>query len=346
MDAIDLRSDTVTWPTPEMREAMAQATVGDDVYGEDPTVNQLQEEAAAIFGKEAGLFVPSGTMGNLASVLAHCERGAEVIVGNMGHAFRFEAGGMAVVGGIQPHTVPVQPDATMRLEDIRAAIRPNNAHFPPTRLIMLENTHNAAGGQPITVEYTNQVAAIAKEHGIKLHIDGARIFNAAAALGVDVKALTEQADSVTFCLSKGLCAPVGSVIVGSREFIKRAHRMRKVVGGGMRQAGVLAAAGLVALRTMPQRLHEDHTHAALLAEGLSEVPYVKVLSNATNFVFITLEENSPYNAPQLSEILKRDYNIIISPYPGVPNKIRLVTHYWITQERVEQAIEAFKTVLS
>ncbi|RMG86858.1 MAG: aminotransferase class I/II-fold pyridoxal phosphate-dependent enzyme, partial [Chloroflexi bacterium] len=243
-------------------------------------------------------------------------------------------------------TIPVQPDATMRLDDIRAAIRPDNAHFPPTRLIMLENTHNAAGGQPITVEYTNQVAAIAKEHGIKLHIDGARIFNAAAALGVDVKALTEHADSVTFCLSKGLCAPVGSVIVGSRDFIKRAHRMRKVVGGAMRQAGVLAAAGLVALRTMPQRLHEDHTHAALLAEGLSEVPHVKVLSNATNFVFITLGENSPYNASQLSEILKRDYNIIISPYPGVPNKIRLVTHYWITRDRVEQVIEAFKAVLS
>jgi len=265
MDRIDLRSDTVSWPTPEMRRAMAEAEVGDDVYGEDPTVNRLQEEAARLLGKEAGLFVASGTMGNLVAVLAHCGRGDEVILGDKAHTFVYEAGGIAALGGVHPHLVPVQADGTLPMGAIRAAIRPDNVHMPPTRLIALENTQGTVGGIPITKEYTDAVGRIAAEYDLALHIDGARIFNAAAALGCDVADLVAAADSVSFCLSKGLCAPVGSVLVGSKAFIARAHRIRKLVGGGMRQAGILAAAGLVALETMPTRLSEDHANARRFA---------------------------------------------------------------------------------
>lgn len=282
MSIVDLRSDTLTQPTPAMRQAMAEADVGDDVYGEDPTVNRLQEISAAKMGKEAGLFVASGTMGNLVAILAHCDRGDEVILGNLAHSFLHEAGGISAIGSVHSCQIPNRPDGTLKLDDIQAAIRPDDAHFPITRLIVLENTHNRCGGVPLSVEYTHAVAKIAQEQNIRLHLDGARIFNAAAALGVDAKDLVDRADSVTFCLSKGLCAPVGSVICGSRPFITRAHRIRKQLGGGMRQAGILAAAGIVALESMVDRLTEDHARASRLARSLEKIPG------------ITLDPGTPY----------------------------------------------------
>jgi threonine aldolase len=246
MEFVDLRSDTVTQPTPAMRAAMAKAEVGDDVYGEDPTINRLQEMAAEMMGKEAGLFVASGTMGNLAGVLAHCQRGDEAIVGNKAHTFLFEAGGISALGGVHSCQLPNQPDGSLALEDIEAAIRPDDPHDPITRLICLENTHNRCGGTYQTPDYMNQVSEFAHERGLHVHLDGARIFNAAAAQGIKAKELAAPVDSVTFCLSKGLCAPVGSVLCGSKEYIRKAHRLRKMLGGGMRQAGILAAAGIVA----------------------------------------------------------------------------------------------------
>jgi len=267
---IDLRSDTLTVPTPAMREAMATAEVGDDVFGEDPTVNKLQEMAAAMLGQEAGLLVSTGTMGNLVSILAHCGRGDELICGDQSHIFFYEQGGMSALASVQPRTLPNQPDGTLRLEDIAAAIRADDQHYPITRMVALENTHNRMGGAVLTPEYVKSVADFAHERGLALHIDGARVFNAAAALGVPVRELTQHADSVTFCLSKGLSAPVGSVLVGGAERIARARALRHRLGGGMRQAGVLAAAGVVALETMVERLADDHARAHRLAVGLAE----------------------------------------------------------------------------
>ncbi|MDX2138936.1 MAG: low-specificity L-threonine aldolase [Chloroflexota bacterium] len=347
MQLIDLRSDTVSIPTPAMREAMANAPVGDDVYGEDPTVNELQAEAAAMLGKEAGLFVPSGTMGNLASVLAHCARGDEFIVGKEAHIFRYEAGSAAMYGGLQPNTLPVQPDGTLDLDDIRAAIRGNNVHFPPTRLICLENTQGTIHGQPLPVDYVAQVGAIAREHNLRLHVDGARLFNAATALGVHARDLVADADSASVCLSKGLCAPVGSVIVGSKAFIEHAHRIRKSLGGGMRQAGILAAAGLIALREMTQRLHEDHATARQFAEDIATLPYIQVdLSRVrTNMVYFNLSADAPYSLDELSARLKTDYDILMRPYDQRERKFRVVTHYWITPEHIERTIAALRALL-
>ncbi len=293
MKIVDLRSDTVTQPTPEMRAAMAQAAVGDDVYGEDPTVNRLQQMAAEMLGKEAGLFIPSGTMGNLSAVLAHCGRGDEVILGHLSHTFVYECGGISSLGGVHSHQIRNQPDGTLELDDIREAVRSDDPHFPVTRLIILENTHNRCGGVSIDMEYTDQVAAIAREHDIKLHLDGARIFNAAAALGVSARDLAEPFDSVTFCLSKGLCAPVGSVLCGSKKFIHQAHRVRKQLGGGMRQAGILAAAGIVALESMVDRLGEDHVRAEMLGAGLKEIPGILVDpgSPSSNMIYINLDRD-------------------------------------------------------
>jgi threonine aldolase len=345
MDKIDLRSDTVTWPTPNMRRAMAEAVVGDDVYGEDPTVIQLEAEAAQLLGKEAGLFVTSGTQGNLTAILTHCRRGEEIILGNKAHTFVYEAGGVAALGGVHPHTVPVQQDGTLRLDDIRSAIRGDNEHFPRTRLICLENTQGTVGGVPLSKDYTDQVAAIARERGLRFHIDGARIFNAAAALDTPARELVAEADSVTFCLSKGLCAPVGSLLVGPAEFIQEARRARKQLGGGMRQVGVLAAAGLVAIREMIDRLGEDHTNACRLSEALASIPGINVQSIHTNFVFFELLEDAPLSPVELIDGLKA-YDIILSPYPGHTRLFRAVTHYWITPERVQQVVSAMKTLLS
>ena len=345
MDWIDLRSDTVTQPTPEMRQAMKTAPVGDDVYGEDPSVNRLQELAAERMGKEAGLFVASGTMGNLAAILAHCGRGDEVILGNQAHTLLFEAGGISALGGVHSRQIPNKPDGTLDLDDIRSVIRPDDEHQPITRLITLENTHNRCGGVPLTVEYTQAVGDLAREHNLWVHMDGARLFNAAAALEVSAQELVAPADSVTFCLSKGLCAPVGSVICGSKDFIVRAHRIRKQLGGGMRQAGVLAAAGIIALETIANRLDEDHTRARHLAEGLSEIPGIALDPETpyTNMIFCSLREDVPLDADQVAAFLA-ERNVRVGIVGS--RRFRIVTHYWIGDAEVDQAIAAFKGILA
>jgi threonine aldolase len=342
---IDLRSDTVSLPTPAMRRAMAEAEVGDDVFGEDPTINRLQELSAVKLGKEAALFVPSGTMGNLTAVLTHCGRGDEVIMGNLGHTFLFEAGGVAALGGVNPYTLNNQPDGTLRLEDIREAIRDDNVHYPISRLIILENTHNRCGGVPITLEYTQEVGKLAHLNRLKLHIDGARIFNASVALGVNVIELAEPADSITFCLSKGLSAPVGSVLCGTKEFIHKARRIRKQLGGGMRQAGVLAAAGIIAIETMVDRLAEDHSRAKRLAEKLVNVRGLHLDNGIppTNMVFISLDDHIKLKSSEVAGLLKQE-GILVSTVGE--RRFRLVTHYWINDADINLLAPAFERALA
>ena len=345
MEFIDLRSDTVTKPTPEMREAMAQAEVGDDVYGEDPTVNRLQDLAAQMLGKEAGLFVASGTMGNFAAILSHCQRGDEAIVGNLAHTFLYEAGGSYILGGIHSRQLPNQPDGSLALDDIRDAIRPDDAHFPISRLVCLENTHNRCGGTFQSIQYTQSAAGLAHEHGLKVHLDGARLFNAAAALGVSARELAAPVDSVTFCLSKGLSAPVGSVLCGTREFIKKAHRIRKLAGGAMRQAGVLAAAGIVALEKMVARLADDHARARALAQGLRKNPNLRLADDApaTNMIYVTLADQITESAWDVAEKLK-SRGILVGKVDE--RRFRLVTHRWIDDQAVEKTIAGFNEVLA
>jgi threonine aldolase len=345
MNVVDLRSDTVTRPTPEMRAAMAEAAVGDDVYGEDPTINALEALAAARVGKEAAVLVPSGTMGNLAAILTHCNRGDEVIVGNGAHTFVFEGGGMASLGGVQPYTIPNEPDGTLPLAAIEAAIRPDDPHYPRTRLITIENTHNRCGGVPLSAAYTQAVSDLARRHGLKLHLDGARLFNAAVALGVPAADLAAPADSVTFCLSKALCAPVGSLLCGSAEFIRQARRARKQLGGGMRQAGVLAAAGIVALNTMVDRLAEDHTRARALAAGLAAVPGLtpENLAPPTNMTFVQVAPEAGLTAAQVAAAV-RELGVLV--LATGPTRIRLVTHYWVDDAGVEQTVAAFRQALA
>lgn len=343
-EIIDLRSDTVTKPTPEMREAMYRAEVGDDVYCEDPSINRLEAMAAARMRKEAGLFIPSGTMGNLAAVLAHCQRGEEALMGHLGHTFLFEVGGISALGGVFAHTLLNQPDGTLRLDEIREAIRGEDIHHPPTRLIVLENTHNRCGGVVLTAEYTRQVGELAHERGLNLHLDGARIFNAAAALSVSVADLAAPADSITFCLSKALCAPVGSVLCGSTAFIASARKIRKQLGGGMRQAGVLAAAGIVALESMADRLGEDHQRASRLANELSALEGIQLTFGMppTNMVFISLDEQLTIPARELAALLaQKGIKVGITG----PRSFRLVTHYWIDDAAVERTVEAFRSTL-
>lgn len=344
MKWIDLRSDTVTQPTEAMRIAMAKADVGDDVYGEDPTVNKLQELAAGMLGKEAGLFVPSGTMGNLIAILAHCGRGDEVILGNMAHTFLYEAGGVSALGGVHSCQLPNQPDGTIRFEDIQAAIRPDDAHHPISRLIALENTHNRCGGVVLTAEYTRAVGELARQNGLRLHMDGARIFNAAVAAGIPARDMVDVVDSVTFCLSKALCAPVGSVLCGSQEFIGKAHRIRKQLGGGMRQAGILAAAGIVALESMIDRLAEDHARAKKLAKELSAIPGLVLEPGTpyTNMIFAGLAQDVPLSTRQVVEKLAEKGVKIGAAGRG---RFRMVTHYWIDDAAVEEAAQQFRSVL-
>ncbi len=334
---IDLRSDTVTLPTPAMRRAMAQAELGDDVFGEDPTTNRLEAMAAERLGHEAALLTVSGTMSNLVALLTHCGRGDEIILGDCAHTFLYEQGGSASLGGIHHYALPNQPDGTLRLADIERAIRdPANVHFPRSRLICLENTHNRCNGAPLTVEYTDAVCALARRHGLRVHIDGARIFNAAVALGVEVSALARNADSVSFCLSKGLAAPVGSLLCGSKPFIAEARRWRKVVGGGMRQSGVIAAAGIVALEEMVARLAEDHANARRLAEGLSDIPGLAVNPAAfqTNIVYFDVQ--SPHiSAEQLTAQLRQAGILMLSLGPG---RIRAVTHYGIEEQDIAHTL--------
>jgi len=344
MDFIDLRSDTVTHPTPEMREAMAKASVGDDVLREDPTVNQLQELAAKKMGKQAGLFVPSGTMGNLLAVMCQCGRGDEVIMGNLGHTFLFEGGGVSALGGVFTHLLPNQKDGTIALDEVEAGIRPDDIHQPPTRLLVLENTHNRCGGVALTPAYTKEAAELAHKHSMKLHIDGARIFNAAAALEVEAKKMVKDADSVTFCLSKGLCAPVGSVLCGDEEFIQKARRLRKMLGGGMRQAGILAAAGIIAVDKMSTRLMEDHRRAKALADGLAQIPAIRFEMGMpqTNMVFPSLAEDCKFNAADVAK--KLSAKGIKVGVVGV-KKFRMVTHYWIDDAAIEKTITAMHDAL-
>ena len=324
---------------------MARAEVGDDVYGDDPSVNLLQATAAELLGKEAALFVPSGTMGNLAAILANCQRGDEVIIGNKNHSFLFEAGGLSAVGGIHSYQVPNQPDGSLLAADVEAAIRPDDPHDPITRLVCLENTHNRCGGTFQGVQYTREIVGLAHSRGLKVHLDGARVFNAAAALGVPARDLAAPVDSVTFCLSKALCAPVGSVLCGDREFIRRAHRARKMLGGGMRQAGVLAAAGLVALEKMVARLGEDHERARKLAAGLGAIPGIRLDPGtpATNMVFLDLMPEVTTTVADIQSAV-RAHGILVAP--SGPRRFRLVTHYWIDDKGVDKTVAAMSEALS
>ena len=343
MNKIDLRSDTVTLPTPPMRAAMANAELGDDVMHEDPTINRLEEMAAARTNKPAALFVSSGTMGNLVALLTHCGRGDEVIVGDKAHTFINEVGGMAALGGIQPRSLINQPDGTMALDDVRNAIRGDNVHWPRTRLITLENTHNSCYGSPLAPAYLWSVYDLAQAHKIKVHTDGARIFNAAIALGVPVSELTRYTDTISFCLSKGLSAPVGSLLCGPEDFIAEARRHRKMVGGGMRQAGVLAAAGIVALETMIDRLADDHANAKQLAEGLADIPGIELDPGRvkTNIVFFDLQLGAP-TAAQLAQRLAAE-GVLIGAIGE--RRMRAVTHYGIESADMDAAIGAVKRAL-
>jgi threonine aldolase len=356
MNVIDLRSDTVTQPTQAMRNAMAIAPVGDDVYGEDPSVRLLEERMADILGKETGLFIASGTMGNLVALLAHAGRGDEVILGDLSHTFLYEGGGISALGSIHPHTLPNRDDGTLDLERIQLALRdPDDAHAPRTRMIVLENTHNRCGGIALTAEYCRQVAALAIEHELILHLDGARLFNACIALGCPVTELTQPFDSVTVCLSKGLGAPVGSVLCGSRAFIREAHRMRKLVGGGMRQAGILAAAGLHALDHHVERLAVDHENAAILARGVAEIdgltcPQATAPASGawTNLVYFAVDGEaigrSELNAVVLSKQLKA-HGVLAHALGSDGKRIRMVTHLNVSSSDIETALVKLRSCL-
>jgi len=358
MSRIDLRSDTVTHPTPAMRRAMSGAELGDDVLGDDPTVNALEERAAELLGKEAGLFVASGTMGNLVAQMAHLGRGAETIAGREHHLVIDEAAGHAVIVGTSVRALEDRPDGTMDLAEIDAAFRdPTDPHEPITGLVTIENTHAHAMGQPLTVEYTRQVGSIARAHGVPFHIDGARFFNAVVALGARPQDLAAPADTITFCLSKGLACPVGSVLVGPRDVIWRARRARKMLGGGMRQAGILAAAGLVALSDGPDgmidRLADDHANARRLAEGLAQLDGVVAAGGTaqpgsgpldpsrarTNFVLFKVERD---RAAFLAALRARD--VEMAEYPH--GQVRAVTHYGVTADDIEAVIVAARGALS
>lgn len=337
--AIDLRSDTVTEPTAGMREAMAAAKVGDDVYGEDETVRRLEEKSAYLMGKEAGLFVSSGTMGNLLAVLSVCQRGDEIIMEEQMHMFWYEVAGIAALAGVQIHTI-VGYHGLVDVASLTAAIRDEDLHFPRTRMFCLENTHNRAGGTVINVEQAHTLGAAARGAGLWVHTDGARIFNAATYLGVAPKDLAAATDSLTFCLSKGLAAPVGSVLVGPREFITRARKYRKMLGGAMRQAGVLAAPGLVALETMVDRLGEDHVNASNLAQGLAQLGVAIDLSTVqTNIICFQV----PLAAAEFIRKLE-DQGILANPTG--PNSIRFVTHYQVTANDVEAVLAACASILA
>jgi threonine aldolase len=336
---IDLRSDTVTKPTPAMRRAMAQADVGDDVFGEDPTVNRLQERAAELFGREAALFVPSGTMGNQIAIKVHTQPGDEVILEEASHIFNSEMAMMAAFSGVIPRPIPSER-GWLRWEQIESAIRPNVYYYAQTRLICLENTHNFKGGSIYPLEWAREIIEKAHERGLKVHLDGARIFNAAVATGRSVKELTEGFDSVMFCLSKGLGAPVGSMLVGSAEFIEKARRVRKMLGGGMRQVGILAAAGLYALEHHIERLAEDHENAQILAQALREIPEVWLEPVETNIIIFELTKTPAEKL--ITELKKRN---ILALAIG-PRRVRLVTHLDVSRADVLRAACALQEILS
>ncbi len=343
MRRIDLRSDTVTTPTPAMRAAMAAAEVGDDVYGEDPTVNRLEAATAAGLGKEAGLFVPSGTMGNQTALLAHTGRGDEVVLEEGSHILNYEVAGVAVIGGVMPRALRGH-HGILDPEQVRAAIRPPNIHTPRTALIAVESTHNRGGGTYYPLDVLAEIGRIGREHGIPVHLDGARIFNASVASGVPVRDFAAHAETVQFCFSKGLAAPVGSILVGSRAVIDRARKYRKMLGGGMRQAGILAAACLVALDTMVERLAEDHANARLLAEGLADIPGIEIdLKRVqTNIVIFAVRSPRADAAAFARGLAARG----VLAHQISPDAIRLVTHKDVTRDDILAALAAAREVLT
>jgi len=336
---VDLRSDTVTQPTPAMREAMFHAEVGDDVLGDDPTVQRLETLAAERLGKEAALFVPSGTMANLVSLLVHCRRGDEAIVGSQAHVLHNELAGAAGLGGIQLRAAANDDHGRMEPEEVRSLVRKPEPYAPRTAVVCIENTHNACNGSALSARYTAEIAAIAHDAGAAFHIDGARIFNAAVALETTAAALAAAADSATFCLSKGLSCPIGSLICGRGEFVQQARRVRRMVGGGMRQAGVVAAAGIVALEEMVDRLAEDHANARLLAAGLAAIPGIEIDASLvqTNILFFAPRG---IDGAELRRRL-RERGILSS---GSPQRVRMVAHYGIEREDVEYVLENLREV--
>ncbi len=342
MKVIDLRSDTITLPTEEMRRAMYEAEVGDDVYREDPTVNRLEELAADMLGKEAALFTPSGTMSNLIAVLAHTHPGNEILMGSESHMFWYEVGGASALGSVVMRTVPNDQNGQMNLRAVEEAIRPENIHYPPTTLLCLENTHNRCSGAVLTADYTLNIAGLAHQSGLQVHLDGARIFNAAVALDVPASELAKPADSVCFCLSKGLSAPVGSLLCGNREFIEKARKWRKMVGGGMRQAGTIAAAGIVAIQKMISRLAEDHANAQRLAYGLARIPGVtahpgKVQTNIVLFEFPTTI--STHDFMQQAE----GRGVKLLSRGGT--KVRAVTHRMVNAADIDEVLNCIERIV-
>jgi threonine aldolase len=335
MKTVDLRSDTVTRPSDAMRRVMAEAVVGDDVYGEDPTVNKLERTTADLLGKEAALFVPSGTMSNLIALLSHCARGDEYIAGQDAHIYRWEGGGGAIFGGIQPQPIEFEPDGSLNLQKVSAAVKPPDHHHAVTKLLCLENTQ---GGRVLPLAYLAKAVTCAKSHGLALHLDGARVFNAAVALGVPVAQIAAGFDTVSVCLSKGLGTPVGSVLCGSAELIAKAHRWRKVAGGGMRQSGILAAAGLYALEHNVERLAEDHENAKALACGLAKIEELLVSEAHTNILFVTPPSGS---AAGLREALASEGILI-----GGGDSLRLVTHLDVAAADVARTVGAFERFFS
>ncbi len=340
MNYIDLRSDTVTWPTPEMREAMAKAPVGDDVYQDDPTVIELQRYAANITGKEAALFVPSGVFGNQLALLTHCPRGSEVILDEQCHIVQYETGGAALIAGVQLRTIPMNGEMITAAEVEKRIRVAYDIHAPTTSLICVENAHS--NGKIFPLQGMEEIHRCAKRWNLPVHLDGARLFHAATALGVAAQEITQHVDTVSFCLSKGLCAPIGSMLAGPKDFIEKARFNRKLMGGGVRQAGILAAAGLIALKDMTKRLHIDHEHASLLAKELAQIEKIEVAQDRRdiNFVFFKNKENVNLDTEAFVDFM-RQKNIIINPC-GKDGYFRFVTHYWIEKEHIQQIIDAVK----
>ncbi|MBI73035.1 MAG: low-specificity L-threonine aldolase [Candidatus Marinimicrobia bacterium] len=344
MKQIDLRSDTVTLPSKEMKESILNSQLGDDVFQEDHDVNLLEKKAAKLSGKNAALLVPSGTMGNLISFLAHCPRGTEAILGDKSHTFTYEAGGISAFGGIHSHQLKNEYDGTIDIDSIKNAIRTDNIHFPKTSLISLENTHNKCFGYPLSKNYIDQVSNIAKENNIKLHVDGARIFNATVALNTSLEQLIKNVDSITFCLSKGLACPIGSLICGSNDFINDARRIRKALGGGMRQAGIIASAGLHVIDNIDFQILEDHQNAKMLADGINSIKGLKIDASKvkSNIIYCRLESSIMSEDEFLNKC--EEYGVLFFKY--ISGDYRLVTHYGITKEDIDYTLNIFKKVLS